>query len=150
VTISAAMLAYSLADQMVPGRLHRISPAVLPIAITISLAIAIAVLFPFQQERDFWAKSWLCIRTGTPIGGLAAVLAWFVLRRGAVLSPGMTGPATGLFAGLVGTTVLEIHCPILASGHALVSHLGIAVLGAMAGLAFGWAAENGGKLLPRP
>jgi hypothetical protein len=64
-----------------------------------------------------------------------------VLRRGAVLSPGLTGAATGLFAGLVGTSVLEIHCPNLNGWHILVSHLGVAILCALAGLVIGLAAE---------
>jgi hypothetical protein len=49
----------------------------------------------------------------------------------------MTGAATGLLAGLVGTSALEIHCPNLDAWHILVSHLGVAVLGAMAGLVVG-------------
>ena len=142
VTIAIALLAHSLSNQMVPGSLHPIPPGIVPLAMTISLAVAIVVLFPFQHERDFWAKSWPCIRAGAPIGLVSAVLSWFVLRRGAVLSPSTTGLGTGLFAGLAGTTVLEFHCTILDAGHILVSHLGMALLCAMAGLAFGWAAET--------
>jgi hypothetical protein len=142
LAISAGLLGYSLVNQMVPGSLHRIPPAVLPLAIIVSLAMAILLLFQFQHERNFWAKSWWCIRAGTPIGALAAVPLWFVLRRGAVLSPSMTGLASGLFAGLVGTTALEIHCPILDASHILISHLGVAALGAMTGLVFGLVAEN--------
>jgi hypothetical protein len=143
LAISAALLAYSLVNQMAPGSLHRIPPIVLPLAITLSLALAMVVLFRFQHERNFWANSWGCIRAGTPLGVLTAVPLWFVLRRGAVLSPSITGLASGLFAGLVGTTVLEIHCPILDAWHILLSHLGVAVLGAMAGLFLGLAAEKG-------
>jgi hypothetical protein len=142
LTISTGLLAYSLVNQMVPGSRHRIPPGFLPLGITILLAIAIAVLFQFQHEQNFWTRSWACIRTGTPIGALAAVPLWLVLRRGAILSPSMTGAATGLFAGLIGTTALEIHCPNLDARHILVSHLGVAVLGTMAGLLFGLAAEN--------
>jgi hypothetical protein len=54
----------------------------------------------------------------------------------------MTGAATGLLASLAGTTALEIHCPNLDASHILVSHLGVAVLGAVAGLVVGWAVEN--------
>lgn len=148
LVISAGLLGYSLVNQMVPGSLHRIPPTVIPLAIVVSLAIAILLLFQFQHEPNFWAKSWWCIRAGTPIGALAAVPLWFVLRRGAVLSPSMTGPASGLFAGLVGTTALEIHCPILDASHILLSHLGVAVLGAMIGVVFGLAAENS-KIISR-
>jgi len=44
-------------------------------------------------------------------------------------------------AGLVGTSVLEIHCPNLDAGHALVSHLGVSILSALAGLGIGLIAE---------
>jgi len=141
LAISSALLAYSLVHQMVPGSLHRIPPRLLPVAIIISLTIAIIVLFQFQHERNFWGNTWGCIRAGTPIGALAAVPFWMVLRRGAILSPGITGAATGLFAGLVGTSVLEIHCPNLDAWHILASHLGVAILCALAGLVIGLAAE---------
>jgi hypothetical protein len=37
--------------------------------------------------------------------------------------------------------VLEIHCPNLDAWHILVSHLGVAILCALAGLFIGFAAE---------
>lgn len=54
---SAGLLAYLLMNQMVPGSRYRFPPGRLPIIIVISLMIAIEVLFPFQHERHFWAKS---------------------------------------------------------------------------------------------
>src|SRR5260370_14983681 len=141
LAISTGLLAYSLMHQMVPGSRHRIPPKLLPVGVIISLTVAMAVLFQFQHERNFWTKGWACLRAGIPIGILAAVPFWLLLRRGAVLSPGVTGAATGLLAGLVGTTVLEIHCPNLAASHILVSHLGVSALLAMAGFFAGWAAE---------
>jgi hypothetical protein len=149
LAISAGLLAYSLALQMAPGSRHRIPPRLLPAGITISLTIAIAVLFQFQHEQDFWGNAWPCIRAGTPIGVLAAVPFWLMLRRGAILSPTMSGAATGLFAGLVGTSVLEIHCPNLDAWHILVSHLGVAMLCALAGLVVGLTAEVKGYISSR-
>ena len=150
LAISTGLLVYSLVHQMVPGGRHRIPPLLLPVAITISLTIAMAVLFQFQHERSFWASAWACIRAGTPFGALAAVPFWLMLRRGAILSPGMTGAATGLLAGLVGTSVLEIHCPNLDAWHILVSHLGVAILCALAGLVIGLAAEVKGYAVDSP
>ncbi len=150
LAISTGLLAYSLVHQMVPGSRHRIPPRLLPVAITISLTIAIAVLFQFQHERHFWGNAWACIRAGTPIGVLAAVPFWLVLRRGAILSASMTGAATGLLAGLVGTSALEIHCPNLDAWHILVSHLGVAMLCALAGLVIGLAAEVKGYATDSP
>ena len=53
----------------------------------------------------------------------------------------MTGAATGPLAGLVGTSVLEIHCPNLEAWHILVSHLGVAIMCALIGLVSGLTAE---------
>ncbi len=141
LAISTGLLAYSLVHQMVPGSRHRISPRLLPVGIMISLIIAIAVLFQFQHERNFWGNAWACNGAGTSVAVLAAVPFWLVLRRGAILSPSVTGAATGLLAGLVGTSVLEIHCPNLGAWHILVSHLGVAILCALAGLVIGLANE---------
>ena len=126
---------------MVPGSAHRVFPKRLPVAITIWQIVAIAVAFKFQHEGDFWGNAWACIRAGTPIGVLAAVPFWLMLRRGAILALSMTAAATGLLAGLVGTSVLEIHCPNLDAWHILISHLGVAMLCALAGLVIGLAAE---------
>jgi hypothetical protein len=148
LAISTGLLAYSLVNQMVPGSRHRIPPEFLPFATTISLAIVIAVLFQFQYKQNFLENSRACIEAGTSIGALAAVPLWFVLRRGAILYPAMTGAATGLLAGLIGTTALEIHCPNLDAWHILVAHLGVAVLSAITGFLFGLAAENS-KIISR-
>jgi hypothetical protein len=150
LAVAMGLLAYSLVNQMVPGSRHRIPPMRLLVGIAITLTIPIAVLFQFQHEQHFWIKCWDCIRAGTPIGILAAVPFWLVLRRGAILSPGMTGAATGLFAGLVGTSVLEIHCPNLDAWHILVSHLGVAIMCALGGLVTGLTAEIiGGRSVRR-
>ena len=137
LAISSGLLAYSLVQQAIPGSRHRISPRLLPISILIALTVVVVLLFQFEQERNFWANAWWCIRTGAAIGALAAVPFWLVLRRGAILSPSMTGLAAGLFAGLVGMAALEIHCPNLDIWHILVSHIGVGVLGATAGLMVG-------------
>jgi hypothetical protein len=145
LAISAGLLAYSLVLQMVPGSRHTIPPRFLPVGVTIALTIAVVVLFQFQHERNFWRNGWACIRAGIPLGVLAAVPFWLLLRRGAVLSPSITGAATGLLAGLVGTSVLEIHCPNLDAWHILVSHLGVAMLCALAGLVTGLSVEIIGR-----
>jgi len=141
LAISAGLLTYSLIHQMIPGSRHSIPPNLLSFGIIISLMVVIAALFQFQHEQNFWANGWTCIRAGTPIGFLAAVPFWLVLRKGTVLSPRPTGATTGLLAGLTGTSALEMHCPNMDAWHILVSHLGVAVLGVMAGLLIGHIAE---------
>jgi len=138
---SAGLLAYSLVHQMVPGSVHRVSPQLLPAGIIVLLLLVIAGLFQVRHDPRFWAHSWACLSAGTPYALFAVLPFWLLLRRGAILSPRVTGAATGLLAGLVGTSVLEIHCPNLDLVHILVGHLGVSVLGAMAGLGIGYLGE---------
>jgi hypothetical protein len=145
LAVSTGLLVYSLVNQMAPGSRHRFSPALLAVGIAISVAMVMAVLFRVQQEENFWGNAWVCIRAGTLVGALAAVPFWLVLRRGAMLSPPMTGAAAGLLSGLAGTSMLEMHCPNLNALHILLSHLGVAILCALAGLAIGLTAEMRGR-----
>jgi hypothetical protein len=145
LAVCAGLLAWSLVDQMAPASRHRISPRVLSVVIVIALALTMAILFQVRNEQRFWAKSWWCFKTGSSLGLLAAAPFWILLRRGAVLSPRTTGAATGLLAGLAGTSTLQIHCPNLDVWHILVSHLGVAVVGGMAGFIVGMAVETFNK-----
>ncbi|MGI8959317.1 MAG: NrsF family protein [Bryobacteraceae bacterium] len=57
------------------------------------------------------------LNAGIRFAAAAAVLFWFILRRGAILSPQETGATTGLLSGLVGVSVLEMHCQNLNAWH---------------------------------
>ncbi|SRR5579871_74814 len=142
---SAGLLAYSLVHQMVPGSRQRVSPQPLPAGIMVFLLLIVAGLFQIQQDPKFWAHGWACLSVGTPFALFAAVPFWFLLRRGAVLSPRLTGAATGLLSGLVGTSVLEVHCPNLDALHIVTWHLGVSLLGATTGLGIGFLAERSAR-----
>jgi hypothetical protein len=147
LSTSAGLLVYSLVHQMAPGSQHWISPARLPAAVIGLLALLMAGLFQFQPERNFWGTGLTCLRAGGPFALLAAVPFWLLLRRGAGLSPRVTGAAAGLLGGLVTTSAQEICCPILDASHILTWHLGVALLGASIGLAAGVAGETAGRRL---
>jgi len=142
LVLSAGLLAWSLVNQMSPGSLHRLSPEVLPLTIAACLAVVIAVLFHFYGEDHFWVRIGNCLKMGTPVGLLAALPLWLLLRGGAVLSPKLTGLAAGMFAGLAGATALQIHCRNVEAAHILLSHLGLAVLASFAGFLLGLIAER--------
>jgi hypothetical protein len=137
----ASLLAWSLVHQMVPGSRHRFRPEFLPAAVIASLSLVVGVLFQFRDETLFWKRGWACLEVGLPFDLLAAVPLWLILRRGTVLSPRVTGAATGLLAGLSGMSVLEIHCPRLGLWHILVWHLGVAILSVVGGLCAGGISE---------
>lgn len=141
LTIGAGLLANSLARQMLPASKHYVSPTRLPVATFFATALAIAIFFRFEDEQQFWAHAWTCLRAGTLASLIAAVPFWLVLRRGAILSPAMTGATTGLLAGFVGTVALDAHCPNLNAWHILTGHLGAAIVCCLAGLVVGIIAD---------
>ena len=83
----------------------------------------------------------LCLEIGLACAIPAAALLWLVLRRGAILSPVLTGATAGALAGLSGLTVLEVFCPNLNKYHILVWHLGAVLASIIGCLAIGLLAE---------
>jgi hypothetical protein len=144
---SASLLAWSLVLQMVPGSRHRVRPELLSAAVITFLSISVIVLFQFRSEPRFWHRGWTCIQAGLPFALLAAAPFWLLLRRGAIVSPRATGATAGLLAGLTGTSVLEVHCADLDLLHVLVSHFGLAALGALGGFVVGGAGEVFGRYM---
>ncbi len=69
------------------------------------------------------------LERGIPYAIPAAFVFWFILRRGAILSFRVVGAITGMLAGLVSTTVLEVHCPNLNVWEVLIWHFEIAFRG---------------------
>jgi hypothetical protein len=140
--VVAALLAWSLSEQIMPGSRCRIPRRQLPFTAVVCLTIVIVCLFPFATETHFWRTSWACIRSGSSIAALTALPFWLIFRRGAILSKRLTGATAGLVAGLAGTTVLETSCPNMEAWHVLTAHLGVAILAAMAGFVIGSIART--------
>jgi len=131
---SAALLAFALVRQMVPGQKALVPPGLLPIGLFGLLCLVVASVFQVQTDSHFLQSGERCLKAGIPYAIPAAFVFWFILRRGAILSPRVVGAITGMLAGLVSTTVLEVHCPNLNVWHVLVWHVGIALLGFITGL----------------
>jgi hypothetical protein len=145
LAIGAGLLAISMVRQMAPGSKHVISPTLLPIGILVLLILVMAALFQSQEESAFVQDGLWCLRTGLTYSIPGAFLFWLLLRRGAILSPKLVGATAGGFAGLIGATVLEIHCPNLNRYHILVWHVGAVLLSALGGVALGAAVEYLGR-----
>lgn len=139
--LSAAALIRSLVKQMTPAGRYKIAPEWLPpIAVTI-LAVGTGFVFRLEREEYFWAGVGVCLKIGLAFAIPTAVALWLVLRRGVLLYRGITGACTGVLAGLVGASALEVHCPNLNAWHILLSHVGVAVVGGLAGSAIGLLAR---------
>jgi hypothetical protein len=142
LAICAALLAVSLAADMSPGSRRPAPSVVLTGGILLSLAAIFCVLLPYRTETSFWVQSGLCLQLGVVFAVPTAALAWGLLRRGAVLSPAISGAAAGLLGGLAGLTVLEIHCPDHNLAHVLVGHWGAALVCTAIGLVAGASMEE--------
>ena len=129
----AALLSFSLVRQMVPGE-KSLLPTGLPPVVLVILCLVVASVFQVRTDPHFVRTGEACLKAGLPYAVPAGLLFWLVLRRGLILSPQAVGAIAGSLAGLVGTTVLELHCPDLNVWHILIWHVGIVLLGMLAGL----------------
>jgi hypothetical protein len=138
---SAGLLAFSLVRQMVPGQKSLLRPGLLPVGLFVLLCLVVASVFQVRTDPHFLRSGEACLKAGIPYAIPAAFVFWLILRRGAILSPRVAGAITGMLAGLVSTTVLEVHCPNLNVWHILVWHVGIALLGLVAGVLVAMAGQ---------
>lgn len=134
---SAALLAYAMVQQMYPGSRRHLHSAFLPAGTFVFLTLVLAALFESGHSGHFFTRGMPCFEAGIPYAVPAAILFWLMLRRGVILSPLATGAICGALAGLIGVSVLEIHCSNFDLLHILVWHVGVGVAGAVAGLIAG-------------
>jgi len=139
---SAGLLAFSLVRQIVPGGKLLAPPGLLLAAVWGGMACLFGILFRPQEEVTFVATGLLCFKIGLECAIPAGAVFWMILRRGASMSPALTGATAGALAGLTGLTVLEVFCPNLNAYHILVWHLGGTLASAAGGLALGTAVDH--------
>jgi hypothetical protein len=131
---SAGLLAFALVRQMIPGQKLLPHAGLLPVGLFVLLCLVVASVFQIRTDPRFLRAGEACLKAGIPYAIPAAFVFWLILRRGVILSPRLVGAITGMLAGLVSTTVLEVHCAYLNFWHILVWHFGIALLGSVVGL----------------
>jgi hypothetical protein len=144
LTVSAGLLAFSAVRQIVPGSRLPVPPYLLVTAVLGVMAGIFSTLFLPHRESTFISTGLLCLEIGLACAIPAAALLWLVLRRGAILSPMLTGATAGALAGLSGLTVLEVFCPNLNKYHILVWHLGAVLASIIGCFAIGLLAEYSG------
>jgi hypothetical protein len=115
-----------------PGSPRRLSPAGLLVSVSCALLIVFAALFHDYHLQRFVSAGVVCLLTGLLHAIPAAFLSWWLLRRGYAVDSVSAGLLAGLFGGLVGVTMLELHCPNFEAPHLLVWHtLVVPVSGAL-------------------
>jgi hypothetical protein len=130
---SILVVALALAKQMAPGSQQAAPAWTFIVTPLLSLLAAVILLFGYRWSPNFWPRAFACWEIGVACAALSAPLFWLVLRRGFSLNPVSQGAMTGLLAGFVGVTVLEIHCPNLDRMHIVGGHIGAAVTAVMVG-----------------
>ncbi len=133
----AVMLALSLARQVTPGSAQKIQPGVLLAAIAATFSGSLLLLFPWDMSGRFWFRGLLCFSFGAVLACLATVPLWMIVRRGALLSPALTGASTGLLAGVLSAVVIHLGCPMTTAPHLAIWHAAVPVFSAFAGFLLG-------------
>jgi len=137
----AALFSRAVIERMIPGAKRLVPSTVLSIAALVVLGILVAVLFADRSMENFVSRGIPCLGLGVISALLSGFLGWRLLQRGYLVSPRETITLYGFFAGLVGVSVLALHCPILNSLHVLVWHLGAMVLAGLVGFFLGSYAD---------
>ena len=131
-----AILAFSIVRQMTPASAHARSSALISVGLFVVLLLIMALIFQPSPESAFVRRGLVCFQIGMLFALPAACLFTLLLRRGAGLSPVLTGATAGGLTGLVGLAVLELQCPDLNVYHIVVWHVSVTLLCVMAGLIF--------------
>ena len=117
--VSAARVSVA---ESIPGSRRILSPTMLVTVCCVVLISAFLLLFrDFRVER-FIAQGIPCLRAGVLHAIAAAVLVWWVLRRGYEVNPLESALAKGTSASLAGVLMLEIHCANFETLHVVVWH----------------------------
>jgi hypothetical protein len=138
VGLLAWLAGEKLVAEMIPGRVHRLSPGALLVAVSGVLLAVFAFSFTDYHTRHFLSAGLACLITGLLHAVPAAVLVCILLRRGFAVSSISAGLVGGGLAGLAGVTMLELHCSNFEALHVLVWHTAVVPVSAAAGAAVGW------------
>jgi Negative regulator of sigma F len=145
LALGVALLALSLAWQVTPGSLQRISVRGAVTILVAGFVAGIVFLFPWHTPEAFLARGWPCLRLGLVMALPAGLLFWLVARRGAPLDMKTLGGTLGAISGLVGVSVLQFHCDRQETEHLLFWHGGVLLLSTVAGVLIASAAGRWGR-----
>ena len=137
----AALFSRATIERMIPGAKRVVPSVVLAVSALVVLGMLVTFLFADRSMDNFVSHGIPCLRLGVISALLSGFLGWRLLRRGCLVSPRETVTLYGFLTGLVGVSVLALHCPILNSLHVLVWHLGAMVIAGLAGFFLGSYAD---------
>ena len=142
LALGVALLALSLAWQVTPGSLRRISVRGAVSILVAGFIVGVVFLFPWHTPEAFLARGWPCLRLGLLMALPSALLFWLVARRGAPLEMKALGGTLGAISGLLGVSVLQFHCDRQETEHLLFWHGGVLLVSIAAGVLIASAAGH--------
>jgi hypothetical protein len=138
LVLGTVLFSLSLAWQMAPGSLQKISASAAVTFLCATLLAAFVILFPWKAPEAFFARGWHCFRLGTAIALVASVPFWLLVRRGAPLDFTRLGATLGAATGLLAVTVLQFTCDHQDLGHLATWHGGVLVVASVVGAVVGY------------
>lgn len=148
LALGAALLALSLAWQITPGSLQRISARGAVNILVAGFIVGVVFLFPWHTPEAFVARGWPCLKLGLMMALPAGLLFWLVARRGAPLDRTALGGTLGAISGLLGVSVLQFHCNRQEAEHLLFWHGGVLLASTVAGALIASATSHWGRRAP--
>jgi hypothetical protein len=134
----ALALAGAVVERMIPGSRHTIPPAACVVLTIVLLSVTATLLFHDPKASDFVRQGIPCLRLGLLCAIPAACLTVAMVRRGFVTDTLSAGTSAGALSGLLGTAVLELHCPVFSATHIIAWHAGVIAVTSLAGALSGW------------
>lgn len=139
LALLAGICARELVSHWIPGSRHYLDPGWLVALASAALLFVFALLFDDYHATRFISVGVICLSVGVLHAVPAALLAAWFLRRGLAVEPVSAGAIAGVFGGLSGVTMLELHCANLEAPHVLFWHVAVLPVSAALGALAGWA-----------
>ena len=130
--------AAQVVGEWIPGSRRRFAPEGLLVMASVVLLGVFGLLFHDYRTEHFVSAGLTCLFTGLLHAAPAALLGWWLLRRGWVVNSVSAGLVAGVLAGLAGVTVLELHCANFQALHLLVWHVLVVPMSGAVGAMIGW------------
>jgi hypothetical protein len=144
LAVLACVAARAVVAEWIPGSRRRLTAAGLLALACAALLGVFALLFQDYRTQHFLAAGSSCLLTGLLHAVPAALLAWWLLRRGCALNAVSAGLAAGVLGGLTGVTLLELHCTNFEALHVLVWHTLVVPVSGAVGALLGWGLRSRG------
>jgi hypothetical protein len=126
------LAASTYVSERIPGSRRWASLGTVFAGSSLMLIAIFALLFRNYHTDHFVSAGLTCLKAGVLQAIPVALAGWLVLRRGFAVNPRSAGLALGVFSGLAGVTMLELHCPNFQMLHVTVWHTAVIPVSACA------------------